>query len=372
MDLGDLVDAARLLPQVPMYGVFRAADWPTLKPLAMSFVVTDRCNSRCKTCNIGRRYLADPRVADDDLTYEEYARVFRTVGRPRWVTLSGGEPFMRKDFADIVLELLRTVSPWVINVPTNGWFTAATASSLERIVPELRDRRIVLNFSVDGVGAVHDEVRGLPNGFARMLDTVDRVRELGDPRLTIGVNTVISRFNAHLVEQVLDFVRERIRPDSHVVEAAQVRPEYYNEGEALAARAAEVDRALASVVDRLQSDRHTGVPRLIKAFRLEYYADVRRSLVQPRGHRCFSGFASCTMTPKGEVWSNSQRADSMGNIREHGYDFDALWRSARAKETRERIRRDSCRCELSNATYTNTLLNPRGMGRVARNFVRYP
>lgn len=363
---------ASVVARLPMYGSFRTFGWPAVGPLAMTFVVTDRCNSLCKTCHIGRRYLDDPSVADGELSLDEYARIFRTLGRVQWVTLSGGEPFMREDLAELAIDLVRSVSPLVVNIPTNGSFVEATARAVSRIVESLGATRLIVNLSVDGVGPAHDEVRGLRHNFDLLRETMKRLRGIGDRRLTVGANTVISRYNVDRVEEIFDFVLGTMRPDSYVVEAAQIRPEYYNDGDQLAADREALARALGALVRRTKDERRRGLARLVKAFRIEQYAEMTRALERPRGHRCYSGFITCTIMPTGEVWSSTQRADRMGNIREHGGDFRALWRSRSARAARERVRAARCHCETSNVHYTNAIMSVATMPRVLWNYVRYP
>ena len=64
--------------------------------------------------------MLDPRRNQrDDLSYEEFERLSLELGSFENLNLSGGEPFIREDFADIVIELVRGVSPLVVNIPTN-------------------------------------------------------------------------------------------------------------------------------------------------------------------------------------------------------------------------------------------------------------
>ena len=41
------------------------------KPNMIHFAVTSKCNLYCETCHIGRDYMQNPRLADDDLMPEE-------------------------------------------------------------------------------------------------------------------------------------------------------------------------------------------------------------------------------------------------------------------------------------------------------------
>ncbi|MEQ8454719.1 MAG: radical SAM protein [Sandaracinaceae bacterium] len=356
---------ASVLARIPLYNAFRELGWPRIRPLTMSFVVTDKCNSRCETCQIGARYLDDPSVAEGELTLDEYRRLFASIGRLEWVTLSGGEPFMRKDFPELARSLVAATRPRVVNVPTNGTFVHAVRVGVARMLEGFGDTRLVINVSLDGVGARHDLVRGFSGNFERVLQLAEALREIDDPRLTFGCNTVVSAFNAEHVPETIDFVLDELRPDSYVLETAQVRPEYYNDDVALDAGARAVRRALDHATRRLEAEPRRGVPALVKAFRRHYYAQTRRRLDGPVSHRCFSGFATCAVMPKGDVWSSTQRGDAMGNVRDFELDFGALWASPQAERARARVRAKRCTCETSNVSYPNALLDPPQLAAVA-------
>jgi MoaA/NifB/PqqE/SkfB family radical SAM enzyme len=66
-------------------------------PFSIVVSVSFRCNSKCKTCDVWRK-------PNDDMTVEEWDRVFSKMGRgPLYITFTGGEPFLRNDTADMVL-----------------------------------------------------------------------------------------------------------------------------------------------------------------------------------------------------------------------------------------------------------------------------
>jgi MoaA/NifB/PqqE/SkfB family radical SAM enzyme len=103
-----------------------------------------------------------------------------------------------------------------------------------------------------------------------------------------------------------------------------------------------------------------------QAFRREYYELVKRTLREQRQIiPCMAGVASAQIAPNGDVWSCCVRAESMGNLREHGYDFGAVWRSEAAQEMRRSIKAGECFCPLANAAYTNMLLHGRTVMKVA-------
>ncbi len=251
----------------PAYHAFQRVGAPLLPPVAMSFIVTDRCNSRCKTCNIGARYLDDPLVAAGELALEDYRRLCGSLPALQWLTFSGGEPFMRTDFEAVVLSLVRASKPRIVTIPTNATLVDRTTEGIRRILSGLSSTRLVVNLSCDGVGAGHDEVRGFEGNFEKLLHVHRELVALKDERLVIGVNSVLSRFNVAEHEELFDFVFDVLRPDSYVVEVAQQRPEYYNEGQELRGEAEALAAARESRAKRAPSLARKGVARRGRAIR---------------------------------------------------------------------------------------------------------
>ena len=93
------------------------------RPMPINFTVsvTNRCNAHCKTCNIWRIYEEQPSLRESELSAEEFARIFANIGKcAYWFTISGGEPFLRKDIGEIYDALVHHCSPNIITIPTNA------------------------------------------------------------------------------------------------------------------------------------------------------------------------------------------------------------------------------------------------------------
>jgi hypothetical protein len=78
-----------------------------------------------------------------------------------------------------------------------------------------------------------------------------------------------------------------------------------------------------------------------------------------------AGVASAQIAPNGDVWTCCVRAQSMGNLREHNYDFKTVWKTGKAAELRRSIKAGECFCPLANAAYTNMLIHEPTVMKVA-------
>jgi len=95
----------KVLPEIPTLKASYATGRVLGLPVNITVSVSYRCNPRCKTCNV---WL----LPNDDLTLQEWDRVFESLGRaPYWFTFSGGEPTLRKDLPDMVASAYRHCRP---------------------------------------------------------------------------------------------------------------------------------------------------------------------------------------------------------------------------------------------------------------------
>ncbi len=77
--------------------------------------VTSRCNSVCQTC-----FYWDTLNKNQDLSFEQIEALSRTAPPFRKLWLSGGEPFLRPELADVITLFARNNGVVNVNLPTNG------------------------------------------------------------------------------------------------------------------------------------------------------------------------------------------------------------------------------------------------------------
>src|ERR1700722_12511538 len=84
--------------------------------------VTNHCNFRCSHCFID----FSPKK---DLTLASYQKLGHEVGPLFWLDIAGGEPFLRKDLAEIVASFDANV----VQIPSNGSLPKLMAEQLDRM-----------------------------------------------------------------------------------------------------------------------------------------------------------------------------------------------------------------------------------------------
>ncbi|MFH1532853.1 MAG: radical SAM protein [Pseudomonadota bacterium] len=144
--------------------------------------LTLACNLRCIHCgSTAGRSRAHELDAGEALVV---ADALADLGCER-VTLMGGEPFLRSDWADIAGRL--TSSGVIVEVLTNGHLVDDGA------LRQLEDSGVAsVSVSVDGTPEVHDRLRDRAGSFEEALGAVARLKAAGFP---VGVVTQINRMN---------------------------------------------------------------------------------------------------------------------------------------------------------------------------------
>jgi MoaA/NifB/PqqE/SkfB family radical SAM enzyme len=352
----------KVLPDIPALKASYMTGRVLTLPVNITVSVSYRCNSRCKTCNV---WL----LPNDDLVLEEWDRVFQSLGdAPYWFTFSGGEPTWREDLPEMVESAYRHCQPGIINIPTNGILDRVIPGRIERILQIARKSEVIINLSLDAVGEKHDEIRGVKNNWSRAMSTYRQLKELQATykNLTLGIHTVISSYNIDSFAELCEFVQRELKPDSYITEIAEERVELDTVGLGITPTVEAYTVAIDTLLESLQDHRLTPVAEVTQAFRRRYYELVKRTLREQRQIiPCMAGVASAQIAPNGDVWTCCVRAESMGNLREHDYDFGEVWRTGKANELRRSIKAGECHCPLANAAYTNMLTHGPTVMKVA-------
>jgi MoaA/NifB/PqqE/SkfB family radical SAM enzyme len=355
----------RLLTRLPFYWTFRRYGWPNLLPFSIVVSVSYRCNSKCKTCDVWRK-------PNDDMTLVEWDQTFAKIGRgPLYFTFTGGEPFLRKDTADLALSAYKHCRPAVITIPTNGILTKRIIDQVDRLCQGAPDTKIGLNLSLDDIGVRHDEIRMVPGNWKKAMRSWAELKELQKKHqnLVLTNHTVISNYNIDRFFEIYAGL-EVLKPDSYITEIAEERVELDTVGWDITPLADKYG-PIADFLSHKATERPArGLAKITQAFRAEYYQLAKHILYEQRQVvPCYAGWASCQIAPNGDLWSCCIRAESVGNLRENNYDLGQIWRGDSIAKLRRSIFRGECHCPMANASYANMLLHPPTMAKVAATVV---
>ena len=309
-------------------------------PMNYTLGLTYKCNSRCKTCRV---YEREP---VEEMLPTEWLRIFKQLGKsPYWITFTGGEPFLYKDLPEVYYDLTETCNPKLINIPTNGLLTERIVDWVWQMTKASPHTKLTVNVSIDALSSLNDEIRGISGAYDRAVETVKKLQELHLDNLDVGVHTVISTFNIADFTHIQHELSALVRPGLYITEIAELRNELANRDIEITPRP---DQYLCVFDSIKTSNTWKGILRS-----RYYYMTAKWLYTHQQEFPCYAGYASCQITPNGDVWFCCTLAISIGNLREK--DFRTIWQGKEATNLRKDTK---CTCPLANASYTNMILSP--------------
>ncbi len=344
-----------LLPfKLLIFNISRRLNKIFILPINYTYSITSKCDSKCKTCNIWKK------KSSDDLTKEEWKKIIRNIGNaPFWITITGGNQFLRKDLSEIVGYMLKYNRPKIINFPISATSPKLVVKHIKKILVNIKGKNIklILNISIDGIDKLHDNIRGVKGSFKKTIETFKNLKKLQKkyPNLIVGTYTIISKYNAEHIDEIMLFIKKNIKPDHYGIEIAEKSKELLNIKENFVPG----KNISIKVIDQYIKDVNNSKKPILKFknfFRKRYYTFVKKTILRNKEIiPCFAGIASIQISSDGRVWQCCTRADIMGDLHKENYNFKKIFFGKKANEVRKKIKNEHCFCTHSNPYYTNIL-----------------
>jgi MoaA/NifB/PqqE/SkfB family radical SAM enzyme len=304
------------------------------RPFKLNFSITYNCQSRCITCNI---WEIRPK---NELTIDEIREFTKKNGYFKWITITGGEPFLRSDIVEIARAFKDNCKGlYLMTMPTNSLCNPATVEARLRQILALGIPRVAITLSLDGYRELHDKIRGIPGNFDKVMENCRMIKRLQKEynNLDFVFGYTMSKFNQGQFDRTFQEVKmifpEVTYNDFHI-NLAQVSENYYQngtldirpDGPAAADELSGVLKKRKPSLDPMMVVENAFLKKLIE------FAKTGKSPM-----KCRSLEASVFMDGWGNVYPSIMWNKKVGNIRESGYDLVPILSSQASNEVRKDI-----------------------------------
>lgn len=303
-------------------------------PPFLILFINSICNLTCEHCfywrNLNQR---------DDLKVEEIFALARDMGRIENLNLSGGEPFLRPEFAEICKFFIKNNGVEQIYVPTNGYFTERTINALKSVFEEKSLELFVCELSIDGMPEYHNRFRGNPKSFQKLIETYDALAELQstEPRLRIHSISTVTSENVDEIKRLTTYLYERFPAMDHH-NLALIRGDRKNP--ALLAPDLNAYQELVEYARRLWAPREEKRYGSLVDPMLQW-AKVKTAQQKSQVVPCRAGILSAVVYANGDV-SFCEQHPPLGNLRKKS--FREIWFSPEAETLRRSVHNKECWC----------------------------
>lgn len=320
-----------------------------LRPVILHATTTNRCNLRCRMCNIWRQEekVDLPEAALHNLAASPLSRGIEILD------ITGGEPFLT-DLPKLVAaaggERLGTVL-----ISSNGTLTEKALATARELLERYRFN-LVVDVSLDGLEDVHDRIRGVLGTFEKASRTLEGLGLLSreHPRLKPTVKMTILKENYRDILSVYEFARKTgaeftTKPGSEFGFTGTTGDRSFDFNPA---EAAEIIRQVEEVVARQRSDplgRNTFWRRVYRQANVIFHRELidylRKRFIERvpcAVGRCYSSCISVLLHYDGKVYNCPTLLKPVGDLSRQS--FEEIWLGEEMKKARRAMASGSCAC----------------------------
>ena len=334
------------LPFSSLLNVNRKYFFNNFKLDELIFAITDKCPFRCKTCYYANTMDVKNEEAVYGMSLDEITKISASLGHFAKLLITGGEPFLRKDVAEIAKIFYTQNQIRHIHLPTNAFHTRRIVSTVTNILEECPKVNLTVSISIDGLKETHTEIRGVRRSFEKLIETTHAMGELKKryDNLRLNVITVVNNINLHEVVDLAEFVKNELPVDSHGPIPVRgdpydqyMQPPTTEEWDKLSKELIKIqahwnskrDESYAKKTLRTNSERHL------------YKVITKVMNGEGLPFQCKAGEIIGVLEANGDV-RVCELKDTIGNVKDYDYDFKGVWFSDAANKMRETVPGCSC------------------------------
>lgn len=174
---------------------------PNPKSFILQWHITERCNWQCKHCYQGKNYIKDELGTEQLFNIlEQYVFLIKKWNIPKQkatLNITGGEPFMRKDFFKFLPEVHKKSNLFRWGLLSNGSFIT------QSVVEELKSYGIdYYQVSLEGLEECNDEIRG-KGSYKKVLRAI---RILSNQGVHTNVSLTLTKKNIQQIPELCEIL----------------------------------------------------------------------------------------------------------------------------------------------------------------------
>ncbi len=316
------------------------------KPVSFSYNNTERCQSRCITCN-GWKTPAE--VQQKEMTLEEWKKVLfnmhNWIGNYQFI-ISGGEPFIRDD----VFEMAKYASDLgdTVNIVTNG---LALPDKIDKV---LQSSFTNITFSLNSVEnpSIHNTSRGRNDAFQRTMDSIQNLvyknkHDSNHKWKNIFLSTVVMPSNLSEIRPIAEFCKtEGIGVSYQLMDNGDAFSTLVDSGNQI--YGSDIRKAALNAIDEMIRLKEEGYPVCNGFSQLKAFKILIDTPEEIQNIQCMVGENNFAIDPYGNC-RICFCMEPIGNLKE-SLPQD-LWYSEKADKVRENILKCTKNCRLLNCNF---------------------
>ena len=135
--------------------------------------VDGRCNMHCSFCC----YAAMDARNSSNIMPKDWGNTFKRAKSLLHLTITGGEPFLRKDLTEIISEIINNSGVPRVSIKSNGFYLKRIKEYIPELIKRHKNTEFTLSISLDGPKDIHDKVREFKGAYDKVVETINIMAE---------------------------------------------------------------------------------------------------------------------------------------------------------------------------------------------------
>lgn len=315
--------------------------------------VTNRCNFKCGFCFYHTEIEKGRKK--EELKLEEIRKISENAGPVIQLSITGGEPFLREDLAEITGFFVKNNFVKYVTIPTNASLTVRMTDYLDNVLPAYPRTYFRVVFSIDGVGEIHDNRRSAPGSYGKILESYEAVSHMRKryPNMVLDSNTVFATDSQDTILDTIKTIRQDFDFDN--ISLTYVRGDIKDSSlkKTYFQKYVEVNSYLEKMKRKKEKRFLYPLWRAVRDVSREYMIEtvLKGRFITP----CTAGKKILIISETGEVYPCEMLNRSMGNLRDVDFDMKLLLSRAENRELLKWIKDSRCKCSFECALAANVL-----------------
>ena len=135
--------------------------------------VDGRCNMHCSFCI----YAAMDARNSSNIMPSDWGHAFKRAKSLLHLTITGGEPFLRKDLVEIISEIINKSGVPRVSIKSNGFYLKRIKEYIPELIKRHKNTEFTLSISLDGPKEIHDKVREFKGAYDKVVETINAMEK---------------------------------------------------------------------------------------------------------------------------------------------------------------------------------------------------
>ncbi len=309
-------------------------------PQNIVLFLNNRCNAQCEHC-----FIPDLNNHSPELNCQEWLQVLQGIDTSFSLTITGGEPLLTVGLGEFLNDIFEHTQCNYIGLLTNGSFPEKIASIAKSLTEKFPNKKLKIQISLDGTKDIHNKIRKNKNSFDQALRTGALLKEIDAKKFEFVYLATLTKNNRDDLMVLIDeLARDQFKSKFTLVRGnsfstfevplSLLRNGYEPQVESLSLSPSEIRSFVAE----------------IEAKYPDYFYKNQKEKIQrqtntleskKRLYHCSAGISEVVLYSDGHV-AVCEQTKSVGNLKDFGLSFDAIWNSEGIKAARASTKKCAC------------------------------